>query len=333
MKKIKYFMFVILLLPIFVNAKSFEQSYVNSKGVEISEKAYNFFLEIGLNEAMIDNMVQETYDSYGPFDIIASNSAEKYFRETTFNSYKNNYTIVEEISEEDYNLEIPVDLNLLRKNNSGIMPLVDDKSASHETTYKKLTLTLFQTDYVYPAKRNGVAKLVWKKLPKVTSYDIFAVRATGGSFSATGFFGSMTNTQLIPIGDLCQLTRYQDYTTSYNYSNSAWNTTGNDISKTGIGFTAKLNSTPNEVCFTDISTTSSIITGYSSILSFNGAASTNNGKLTVYASYQHAQETVNYNSIYRAYTFSNSGLGNVIYFSNSSLRNAYDGMAGVNVTL
>ena len=50
----------------------------------------------------------------------------------------------------------------------------------------------------------------------------------------------------------------------------------------------------------------------------------------VYATYQHARHSsANTLAISKSYTFSNSGLGNVLYYSNSTYRNYYDGMQGV----
>ncbi|MBE6158300.1 MAG: hypothetical protein E7159_00520 [Firmicutes bacterium] len=52
----------------------------------------------------------------------------------------------------------------------------------------------------------------------------------------------------------------------------------------------------------------------------------------VYASYQHCT-TNNINlSQSKSYNFSNNGLGNVIDFTSSSIRNKYDGMAGVSTS-
>ena len=49
---------------------------------------------------------------------------------------------------------------------------------------------------------------------------------------------------------------------------------------------------------------------------------------TVYASYQHAKSTVTLSQSLD-FTISGGGLGEVFYFSNSSIRSKYDGMGGV----
>lgn len=53
----------------------------------------------------------------------------------------------------------------------------------------------------------------------------------------------------------------------------------------------------------------------------------------VFVSYQHASKNVSSMNVTKKYTFSNSGLGNVIYFSDSSIASSYDSMKGVNITL
>ena len=54
---------------------------------------------------------------------------------------------------------------------------------------------------------------------------------------------------------------------------------------------------------------------------------------TAYASYQHARNSNVTLAISKAYTFSSSGLGGVLYWSNSTYSNYYDGMDGVVDTL
>ena len=54
----------------------------------------------------------------------------------------------------------------------------------------------------------------------------------------------------------------------------------------------------------------------------------------MYGTYQHARNSnANTLAISKSYSFSSSGLGGVLYFSNSTYRNYYDGMTGVVDTL
>ena len=49
----------------------------------------------------------------------------------------------------------------------------------------------------------------------------------------------------------------------------------------------------------------------------------------MYATYQHARNSNITLSQVKSYTFRSGGLGNVVYFSDSTVRNYYDGMQGV----
>lgn len=53
----------------------------------------------------------------------------------------------------------------------------------------------------------------------------------------------------------------------------------------------------------------------------------------MYATYQHARNSNITLSQAKSYTFKSGGLGNVVYFSNSTVRNYYDGMQGVQANL
>ena len=109
--------------------------------------------------------------------------------------------------------------------------------------------------------------------------------------------------------------------------NNSWNVSNATIGYNGIGFTGHLKTT-SAVCQNDAGLWPSTATGFSSQLSFQSVVGA-----TIYISYQHASTSVSFNTVKNAYTFSNSGLGNVIYFSSSTLRNSYDGMGGISLTL
>lgn len=328
MKKIVMILIALIFtIPMLTSAKS----YVNSEGVEIPENQYNSLIEIGLTKEQIDSMPQETYDTYGDIEILDSVTEEKFFRETTFKNYKKDITIVEEITEYDYDNEVEADISSLlqniRENNRDY-----SVTSSHETSYKKLTGTMMKTSTVYPNKRSVIATLTWKRIPAVKSYDIFAARTTNGLISLNSYSGSMTSTQMVPSGATCTYSGTQNFTSSYSYSNSAWNVQNSGVAHSGVGFTSLLKD-KSTYCIYDAGLVYSYVTGYNASLTFNGAADTTNGQLTAYISYQHATTSVSYNSVYQAYTFSNSGLGHVIYFSNNTLMSSYDGMGGITLTL
>lgn len=287
--------------------------YTNSKGVAFTEEQYSNLTRLGFTAEEIDGITQELYDSYGEInDVIVDKTTTKYFRETTVN----NSTYVEEISERDYENEIPS------------LSLVSSRAGStHETNYKKLTLTSYQVDVTKPTERFVVSDLTWKKLPSVRSFDIYAARVSSNGYIVNGTqFGSMTATATKFNGD-CTPIGSQDYTSTYSSGDGAWNTASGTFGYSGIGFTSELKRVPY-VCLNDFGMNNASVSAYSARLSFKSYTGT-----TVYASYQHASTSVSYNSVYRAYSFSNSGLGNVIYFSNSTLTNSYDNMGGVQLSL
>ena len=52
--------------------------------------------------------------------------------------------------------------------------------------------------------------------------------------------------------------------------------------------------------------------------------------MTGYVTYQHATSALTLANS-KSYTFSSSGLGGVLYYSNSTIRNKYDGMQGLSM--
>lgn len=300
-----------------------EWYYENNYGVQFSKEKYDLFLEAGFSEEEIINMSEETYESYAYMDHVKLDKSEtKYFRDTNIYGYGVSETITEEISEFEYNNEIE---SYVIQN----LPLT--RSVSHETTYKKLVVNSTQISYAYPNKRLVSALLTWKKIPATKSYDIFAARTVNGEISTDSYSGTMTSTET-SFDSACVWNGTKDYTTTYNnvINSGAWNIyKANDftLGYNGVGFTGLLKN-HSAVCNSDLGLLFSEVKEYKSTLSFQALTGT-----TVYVSYQHAQSSVSFNSVKNAYSYSNSGLGNVIYFSNSTIRGYYDGMGGVSLTL
>ena len=328
----KKFLFLLILLSIVpaVRALECEDCIINNRGVVMSKTQYNTFLEIGFSESELNNMPQETYDTYGELDIIDGVTDTKYYRETEVKGVTRNYTIVEEISKYEFENEIPINENIIIKS-SDISTYGTQVTDSHETTYKKLTASLLKISTAYPAKRAVIAALDWQKVPSTKSYDIFASRVTNGLITLNSQSGTMS-TESYNFGENCEMSGTYTSTTNYPYEVNAWNVQESGIAYSGVGFTGKL-STATNTCINDLGVITSPIKGYSATLTYNAAASTSSGALTVYVSYQHAQSSVSFSTVSQAYTFSNSGLGNVVYFSNSTIRSYYDGMGGVSLTL
>lgn len=329
MKKSLFFIILLLIMPI-VSAKSCNDCYVNSNGVEFTKSQYNAYIEIGFSQEDLDNMSQETYDSHGIIDKIDKKTEEKYFRETEVLVGKK-YTIIEEISKYDYENEVPINEQMIISN-TGISPFAAGTGDSkvHETTYKKLTGSVIKTSTTEPNKRMVISSLEWKKIPSTFSYDIYASRVSNGVIVLNSQAGSMKQ-EHYKFNEDCGFNGTTSSTTSYPSSLNTWNTQKSGLGYSGVGFTGKLD-TRTAVCTHDYGVVTAPITGLSSTLSYSATTTNNSSKLTAYISYQHAQKSVNFNDVYKAYTFNSNGLGGVVYFSNSNLSSAYDGMAGLTIS-
>jgi hypothetical protein len=177
-----------------------------------------------------------------------------------------------------------------------IMPLSDD-SSYYGTSYKKLSVTLTDLNSYFRL----IGNLSWKKIPVCRSYDVFAFRVVNMTYSSvTGIQTYITNSG----------------STDISYSSSS---TGYKAQINGAGFSMNLKDDSN-------------ITGLELTLAAKLYPSETTAQYAhVYTSYQHAQ-----NDVTRAqsmnYTLDISGLGNVVYYSNTTIRNLYDGMNGVQLT-
>lgn len=310
--KLSTFAFL-LTMSLNSNVFAYENTYyTNSNRISFTEEQYTNFTKLGFTNEQIDDMDKKFYDSYGDMDYVEKDkTVTKYFRETTLS---NNTTYVEEITQKDYLNETP-SLNL-----------VLSRASTHETNYKKITLSSYQISTAFPNKRHVISNLEWKLLPSVKSYDIYAARVNGGFIYSDTMYGTMTATATKFDSDCIPITT-TNYTDTYPSTSGAWNTANELLGYSGVGFTSELKKVPY-ICINDTGMHNALVSGYSASLSFQSDVGT-----TVYASYQHAQKSVSYNSVYRAYSFRSTGLGGVIYFSNSSLRDSYDGMGGVSLTL
>lgn len=288
---------------------------INQKGVEISLKQYEIMKELGLQDSEIDVMTEDYYKLYKDLDMVnIVNEETKYFRETFIFDGLGSNTFVEEISEYEYENEIPSNI---------ATPFASYPITKNiETTYKKLNVMAVEAG---STQRLILADLKWKQLPKVRSYDIFAARVANGEIMTDAFGGSMTSTETSFDGN-CVVNGTKNYTTSYDKNSAAFNTSSAGVGLGGIGFTGKLNN-HSTMCSNDQGMYLSEAKGYSSSLSFKVTKGS-----TVYVTYQHATKTVDYNSVRRGYSFKSTGLGGVVYFNNS-LKDSYDGMQGINITV
>ena len=318
MKKIYMLIVVIFLLltnisNVFANSND---SISNFNGISMTTEEYANFLNLGFTYEEIMNMPYETYLVYQNVDYTkVDKQSNKYFRETIIEILDEKRVIIEEISKYDYDHEI--------FNDDIIIPY---SSTSYETTYKKLTLTSLEISNLYPNVRTVTSTLTWKRMPSVRSYDIYAARVTNGEIAANTYSGSMTSIET-RFDENCGNSGTKEFTVAYTSTNTTWNKQNASIGYSGIGYTGKLENA-SDVCWNDLGMFFSTASGYYSTLTFQSVVGA-----TVYVSYQHATTSISHNSVFLSYSYSNFGLGNVIYFNNSVIRGYYDGMSGVSLTL
>lgn len=161
----------------------------------------------------------------------------------------------------------------------------------YETTYKKIMLGTLTNNTYYDIE----VYLHWYQVPLITKYDDIAIRWTGNSsiVSVTGMQEAWRNGNRLEA----------------NYNINSSNTL--TFSK-GVGITMNMydNATGHNMEL-DVK------------LSGNPQA--------IYATYQHARHSNITMNLAQSYSISSSGLGEVLYFSNSTTRSYYDGMQGVMV--
>lgn len=170
-------------------------------------------------------------------------------------------------------------------------------SMAIETTYKKLTVSLATATN----RDVMLADLTWKYLPVTRSYDVFAFMVSHFDYSSVGgsqFYNKGSN----------------QYQISYDYTSPGYKGLSN-----GAGISMNL-------------VDGADVTGYD--LCLGATLHVNTTEYTqahVFVTYQHAQSnTTRANSM--AYTLNISGLGRVLYYSNTSIRNIYDGMNGIELS-
>lgn len=134
----------------------------------------------------------------------------------------------------------------------------------------------------------------WKTNPSVRSYDVIAVRWTG-----------LTMTEM----DSYQYTYINGLQEETNYTSSSNNV---KINSNGVGVSMNLYNN-GELFVMDLD-----------------VRGTRTSSMDVFGTYQHATSSVTLAQS-KSYTFDASGLGNVLYYSNSTIRNKYDGMQGVSM--
>lgn len=284
-------------------------------GGKITDSEYENLRKLGLNEETIKNLDIETFEKYKDFEIGEQAITTKYFKDVPIRtlSIVDQYKYIPvEVTEEEYKNSEP---NL-------------ERAASHETTYKKLTLTITRHPNSMNTSRIVVADLTWKQLPANKSYDVFALYTTSGVFEMPTAY--QHKEELAPSGDTCSLNTTKTWTTTYSSYHPDWNTTGFLSVYKGAGISMQLD-TRRTPCTYDLGVVLGFDKGYNFQM-ITSATPGENNSVTIRASYQHAQGTVSL-SASKNYQFSTAGYGGVILFNNSSTASIYDRMGGVSDTL
>lgn len=172
---------------------------------------------------------------------------------------------------------------------------------SYTTSSKRLSFVYGQ--YVWDDNPIVLMDVEWFSIPMIKKYDILAVR----------WDNSMPTSNI----------------SSYSGVQTCYDKNGNKLS-------SEYNLSSDNIKITD--------KGFGQIMNIFDKA---NSELTLelelnlvnpvgdpmYATYQHARNSNITLSQAKSYTFKSGGLGNVVYFSNSTVRNYYDGMQGVQANL
>lgn len=267
MKKILTILLMLVIGTVNVNAKETNclDYYINKKGVVINKENYNI-----LKESFTDDQID-------------------YFNQDFYDKVKGHKWIFTPVQEIEIRTTTPF--------NSSPWP----PESRHETDYKIIYVSLGSSSGVNYNVMN--LRLVWKKMPKVRSYDVLAMRGKNLVFHE--------NTGNVKV-------KYtmdgQTYTNSLDAGNSnIYTNTG-----TGLSFVIKL-------------PTSTSITSMEMEM-FGTAKITNTKNATIYGTYQHTQSNITLDQA-KNHSFDENGLGGILKFANSTVQNSYDQMKGVYYTV
>lgn len=172
---------------------------------------------------------------------------------------------------------------------------------TYETSSKRLSFVYGQ--YVWDDSPIALMDVEWFKIPMIKKYDILAVRwnASMPTSNITYYYGEQN----------CLDKNGNGLQAKYDLSSE-----NVKIANNGFGQIMNIFDKANSDLFLE--------------LELNFAKPVGD---PMYATYQHARNSNITLSQAKSYTFKAGGLGNVVYFSNSTVRNYYDGMQGVQANL
>ena len=312
---------IIIIILCLLSQNVFAISNVNI-GRELTNEEYNALNSFGLKDYLIENMSEDDFNYYS-VQLLKKQAIEvKYYKEIEAPAFpiQNGPRYINiEISEEEYNMANEDEF----------------RGTVHETSYKRLEIILSQLSSSMNNEILVLTYLNWKKVPSTKSHDVFALYATNGKL-LNNYSASQRMKELAPDEqDNCRLNNYIYHTTNYGSNNNGWNIVPYNpiaplLGSLGEGISMKLNTTVSQ-CLYDAGTVFGEIKGYEFSL-ISRAVAGDNGHATIRASYQHAQSSVSFNDS-KVYTYSTSGYGGVINFTNPITASKYDQMGGVSATI
>jgi hypothetical protein len=171
-------------------------------------------------------------------------------------------------------------------------------NVTHTTSMKRLYMQVVSTS---ASLKVATITNTWLSLPSTRSYDVIAVRPE-------------TNSMTINVNS-DTISGYQNWdgnVINYNISSSNTKKSSSFTGNGGIGISMNI-----------VDSVSSSLENSMTVIFVCG-----NENFKVYGTYQHATSDVTLAQS-QSYSFSSSGLGEVLYYSNSTIRNKYDNMQGV----
>lgn len=280
---------VIFCLPN-VFAKS-EAFYKNHAGVEMTKEEYEY-LSNHFDKRRISNFNKEKFElAIKDYNNIKTLKEEVvYVKTTTITSPLKEISSFEQIiTEDEYNDFQPVRLSC----NYG--------DTCYETNAKRIYLV---TDRYATNKLCMDVYLDWKTIPVTRSFDVLAARWTDSN-------SGLSFDEVIGYQDLGAAAATGDILYVYQAGGSEHT----NIVHTSNGVGISMNVVDN--------LTEAPKMGMSLYYTINNATTMN-----FYTTYQHATSSLTLAQS-KSYSFASNGLGGVLYYSNSTIRNKYDGMGGL----
>lgn len=284
-------------------------SYINNKGANITTKQYNE-LSKQFSDRLIDIMSQKAVLLFSDSNSLKNTTSEYSITTETIKDGEviNSITISateKEAKEVAENKNIHV---LSDKKLHDVSQIVTPywmpeggPEVTYQTSSKRLSFVYGQ--YVWDESPIALMDVEWFSIPKIKKYDILAVRWNKSmpTSNITYYWGAQ-------------------YCTDKNGNGleALYDMKSDNIKHTKYGFGQIMNifDKANSELFLE--------------MELNFAKPVGD---PMYATYQHARNSNITLSQANSYTFKAGGLGNVVYFSNSTVRNYYDGMQGVQANL